>query len=62
MLSGLFYGFTFGMGGVGSAALGVLADHTSIFYVYAVYAYLPLIGLIAAFLPRGRNVKRRTHG
>jgi FSR family fosmidomycin resistance protein-like MFS transporter len=59
MISGLFYGFAFGMGGVGSAALGVLADHTSIFFVYAVCAYLPLIGLIAAFLPRVRNVGKR---
>jgi FSR family fosmidomycin resistance protein-like MFS transporter len=59
MISGLFYGFAFGMGGVGSAALGVLADHTSIFFVYAVCAYLPLIGLIAAFLPRVRNVRKK---
>ncbi len=52
MISGLFYGFAFGMGGIGSALLGVLADHTSIIHVYAVCAFLPLIGLIAAFLPR----------
>jgi FSR family fosmidomycin resistance protein-like MFS transporter len=54
MISGLFYGFAFGMGGIGSALLGILADHTSIVFVYAVCAYLPLIGLMAAFLPRVR--------
>jgi MFS transporter, FSR family, fosmidomycin resistance protein len=51
MISGLFFGFAFGMGGIGSAVLGVLADHTSIFFVYKVCAFLPLIGLIAEFLP-----------
>jgi FSR family fosmidomycin resistance protein-like MFS transporter len=56
MISGLFFGFAFGMGGIGSAVLGVLADHTSIYYVYQVCAFLPLIGLITGFLPdiRGR--------
>jgi FSR family fosmidomycin resistance protein-like MFS transporter len=51
------------MGGLGSALLGVLADHTSIIYVYSVCAYLPLIGLIAAFLPRirGTQVKSPEH-
>jgi FSR family fosmidomycin resistance protein-like MFS transporter len=52
MISGLFYGFAFGMGGIGSALLGILADHTSIIYVYAICAYLPLIGLLTGFLPR----------
>jgi Arabinose efflux permease len=51
MVSGLFFGFAFGMGGIGSAVLGVLADHTSIVYVYNVCAFLPLIGLITGFLP-----------
>lgn len=51
MVSGLFYGFAFGMGGLGSALLGNLADATSIEYVYKICAYLPLIGLIAIFLP-----------
>jgi FSR family fosmidomycin resistance protein-like MFS transporter len=51
MVSGLFFGFAFGMGGLGSAVLGVLADHTSIFFVYKVCAFLPLIGLITGFLP-----------
>ena len=51
MVSGLFFGFAFGMGGIGSAVLGVLADHTSIIFVYNVCAFLPLIGLITGFLP-----------
>ena len=52
LISGLFFGFAFGMGGLGSAALGKLADHTSIEYVYRLSAFLPLLGLFAAFLPR----------
>ena len=56
MVSGLFYGFAFGMGGLGSALLGNLADHTSITYVYQLCAYLPLIGIIAFFLP---NLKKK---
>jgi FSR family fosmidomycin resistance protein-like MFS transporter len=52
MISGLFYGFSFGMGGLGAAALGWFADKAGIEAVYAVCAYLPLIGLLAAFLPR----------
>ena len=51
MVSGLFFGFAFGMGGIGSALLGILADHTSIEYVYKVCAFLPLIGLLTGFLP-----------
>jgi FSR family fosmidomycin resistance protein-like MFS transporter len=51
MISGLFFGFAFGMGGLGSALLGALADRTSIQYVYEVCAYLPLIGLLTTFLP-----------
>src|SRR6476646_3851588 len=50
-VSGLFFGFAFGMGGLGSAVLGSLADHTSIYFVYTVCAYLPLIGLLTGFLP-----------
>ncbi|WP_395337568.1 MFS transporter [Novosphingobium sp. BL-8H] len=52
MISGLFFGFSFGMGGLGAAALGWLADHTSIETVYHVCACLPVIGLLTAFLPR----------
>ena len=50
-ISGLFFGFAFGMGGIGAALLGQLADATSIETVYQVCAYLPLIGLLTAFLP-----------
>ncbi|MCL7713426.1 MFS transporter [Stenotrophomonas mori] len=51
-VSGLFFGFAFGMGGLGAAVLGVLADHTSILWVYKVISFLPLLGMVAAFLPR----------
>jgi MFS transporter, FSR family, fosmidomycin resistance protein len=50
-VSGLFFGFAFGLGGVGSAMLGKLADLTSIDFVYHVCAYLPAIGILTAFLP-----------
>jgi FSR family fosmidomycin resistance protein-like MFS transporter len=52
MISGLFFGFAFGVAGIGAAALGALADATSIVTVYKVCAFLPAIGLIAGFLPR----------
>ncbi|MGA7438409.1 MAG: MFS transporter [Luteibacter sp.] len=55
MISGLFFGFSFGMGGIGAAVLGELADHYGIEAVYQICAFLPLIGLLAAFLP---NTKR----
>ena len=51
LVAGLFFGFAFGMGGIGSALLGKLADAKGITYVYNVCAFLPLIGLITAFLP-----------
>jgi FSR family fosmidomycin resistance protein-like MFS transporter len=51
MISGLFFGFAFGMGGLGAAVLGQLADHTSIQFVYKVCSFLPLIGLLTGFLP-----------
>ncbi|WP_177765564.1 MFS transporter [Flavobacterium sp. I3-2] len=56
MVSGLFYGFAFGMGGLGSAVLGWLADETSINYIYHICSFLPLIGIIAAFLPNMKKV------
>ena len=46
MISGVFYGFSFGMGGIGAALLGMLADATSITFVYKVCAFLPLMGLL----------------
>lgn len=54
-ISGLFFGFAFGMGGIGAALLGQLADATSIETVYQVCAFLPLIGLLTAFLPEIRK-------
>ena len=50
-VGGLFFGFAFGMAGIAAAVLGVLADHTSIAFVYKVCGFLPLIGLLTAFLP-----------
>lgn len=59
MIAGLFFGFAFGMGGIGSAVLGELADRTSIEYVFQVCAFLPLIGLITGFLPDlGKHMKK----
>ena len=62
MISGLFFGFAFGMGGLGAAVLGKLADMTSLAFVYQVCAFLPAIGLLTVFLPeverpRWRKVK-----
>ncbi len=51
MVSGLFYGFSFGLGGIGAAVLGLIADRFGILFVYQICAFLPLIGLLAAFLP-----------
>jgi FSR family fosmidomycin resistance protein-like MFS transporter len=50
-VAGLFFGFAFGMGGVGAAVLGKIADLTSITFVYQLCAFLPLLGLLAAMLP-----------
>ncbi len=52
MISGLFFGLAFGMGGLGAAVLGELADRTSIEFVYQICAYLPALGLLAYFLPK----------
>jgi MFS transporter, FSR family, fosmidomycin resistance protein len=59
MVAGLFFGLAFGSAGVGSAALGQLADHTSIEFVFAVCAFLPLIGLLTAFLPNIEPPRQR---
>lgn len=59
MIAGLFFGFAFGMGGVGSAVLGKIADNTSIEYVFKICAYLPLIGIITGFLPNIEGKKVR---
>ena len=56
LVAGLFFGFAFGMGGLGSAILGKLADLTSIAYVFKICAFLPLIGVLTGFLP---NIESR---
>jgi FSR family fosmidomycin resistance protein-like MFS transporter len=55
-VSGLFFGFAFGIGGIGAAVLGGLADSHGIEFVYRICAYLPLLGMVAAFLP---NIEHR---
>jgi len=52
MISGVFFGVAFGIGGLGAAVLGKVADHTSIAFVYQICAFLPAIGLLAVFLPK----------
>jgi FSR family fosmidomycin resistance protein-like MFS transporter len=59
LVAGLFFGFAFGMGGLGSAVLGKIADATSIEYVFKICAFLPLIGIITGFLP---NIEGRKKG
>jgi len=59
MVSGLSFGFSFGVGGLGAAALGMMADHTGIEFVYRLCAFLPAIGLAAALLP---DIERRRAG
>ena len=59
MISGLFFGFAFGMGGIGAAVLGQVADRTSIDFVYHVCAYLPAIGLLAGLLPDVEKTQAR---
>jgi FSR family fosmidomycin resistance protein-like MFS transporter len=60
MIAGLFFGLAFGMGGLGSAVLGKLADMTSVEYVFKICAYLPLLGIITGFLPNIEHRKRTT--
>ena len=52
MISGMFFGVAFGIGGLGAAVLGKLADHTGIDFVYQLCAFLPAIGLLGVFLPK----------
>jgi FSR family fosmidomycin resistance protein-like MFS transporter len=55
-MSGLFFGLAFGLGGIGSAVMGAVADRNGIPFVFHVCSYLPLIGLLTAFLPNlGRH-------
>lgn len=59
-ISGLFFGLAFGLGGIGAAALGELADIWSIQVVYQICAFLPLLGLLAAFLPHIPSPQKST--
>ncbi|MBV2142692.1 MFS transporter [Falsochrobactrum sp. TDYN1] len=52
MVSGLFFGLAFGIAGIAAAVLGIVADHTSIEFVYQICSYLPLLGLLTIFLPK----------
>ncbi|SDQ34466.1 MFS transporter, FSR family, fosmidomycin resistance protein [Chryseobacterium soldanellicola] len=58
LVAGLFFGFMFGMGGIGSAVLGAVADDTSIGFVFKICAFLPLMGIITAFLPNIKGHKK----
>ncbi|MGA2079499.1 MAG: MFS transporter [Holophaga sp.] len=55
LIAGLFFGLAFGLGGIGAALLGALADHEGIRYVYHVCSYLPLLGILTALLPERRR-------
>jgi len=59
-IAGLFFGLSFGLGGIGAAALGALADRTSLTFVYQVCAFLPAIGLLTYFLPDLRARRAQT--
>jgi len=61
MISGLFFGFAFGMGGLGAAVLGLLADRTSIEFVYRAIAYVPLLGVAAVLLPNLEPARPPAH-
>ena len=58
-VAGLFFGLAFGMGGIGAAILGKLADAHGIEFVYRLCSFLPLLGLLTVFLPNLRRVQRR---
>lgn len=57
MISGLFFGFAFGIGGIAATVIGNLADSYGIVAVYNITAYSPLLGIVAAFLPNLRNTR-----
>jgi FSR family fosmidomycin resistance protein-like MFS transporter len=61
-MSGLFFGLAFGLGGIGSAVLGAIADRHGIQFVFHVCSYLPLIGLLTAFLPNLASPRRVING
>ena len=57
LVSGIFFGFSFGMAGIASATLGKIADVYGIEFVYSICAFLPLLGVVAYFLPKVRTIK-----
>jgi FSR family fosmidomycin resistance protein-like MFS transporter len=59
-VAGLFFGLAFGLGGIGAALLGQVADAAGIQFVFVVCSFLPAIGLLAAFLPRTGGVSAAT--
>jgi FSR family fosmidomycin resistance protein-like MFS transporter len=61
LISGLFFGFAFGIAGIGAAVLGLMADRWGITAVYRCCSYLPVIGLLAAFLPSMKKAKASTN-
>ena len=58
-IAGLFFGLSFGMGGIGAAILGKTADHYGIYTVYGICFFLPLPGFLAVFLPSDRELQMR---
>ena len=60
MISGLFFGLAFGSGGLGAAVLGVIADHTTLQFIFELCSVLPAIGLLAYYLPSTEQLKSKT--
>jgi MFS transporter, FSR family, fosmidomycin resistance protein len=60
MISGLFFGLAFGSGGLGAAVLGVIADHTTLQFIFELCSVLPAIGLLAHYLPNSEQLKSKT--
>ncbi|MDL2224481.1 MFS transporter, partial [Bacteroidales bacterium OttesenSCG-928-M06] len=58
LISGLFFGLAFGIAGIAAAVLGSIADIKGIEYVYKVCAYLPLLGIVTAFLPNAKSHRK----
>lgn len=59
MVSGLFYGFAFGVAAIGSAIIGVMADYKSIYFVYQICSFLPLLGVVCFFIPTMNTKKNK---
>ena len=62
LVSGIFFGFAFGIAGIASAVLGEIADHSGIEFVYRLCSFFPLLGIIAYFLPRVRTLQAMKGG